>query len=74
MPKQVKAPLKVPPAFELDRMISIDEAAALAGLSRDSIRKHHRHLIRRLSPGRIGLRVRDVLAIGNCDKPTFTAA
>jgi hypothetical protein len=70
MPKQVK----VPAAFELEQMISIDEAAALAGLSRDSVRKHYRHLICRLSPGRVGIRLRDALAIGNRNKTSPNAA
>jgi hypothetical protein len=39
--------------FELDRILSIDEVVALSGLSRDTIRRHHSHLIRRLSPRRL---------------------
>jgi hypothetical protein len=53
-------------AFELDRILSLDEVAAFAGVSRDSLRRHHAHLIRRLSPGRVGHPgLRDALAIGN---------
>jgi hypothetical protein len=55
----------VPTAFDLERMLSINEAAVLVGLSPYSLRRHHRHLIRRLTPGRVGIRLRDVLSIGN---------
>jgi hypothetical protein len=48
-----------------NRMLSLNEAAALAGLSRDSILRHYQPFIRRLTPRRIGIRMRDVLKIGN---------
>jgi hypothetical protein len=54
----------VPTAFDLERMLSVNEAAVLVGLSPYSLRRHHRHLIRRLTPGRVGIRLRDVLSIG----------
>jgi hypothetical protein len=50
--------------FELDRILSIDEVVALSGLSRDTIRRHYSHLIRRLSPRRLGMRLGDALTIG----------
>jgi hypothetical protein len=50
--------------YALEKIVTIDEAAEIAGISRDSIRRHHSHLIRRLSPRRVGLRLRDVLQIG----------
>ena len=49
--------------FELDRIVSIDEVVALSGLSRDTIRRHHSHLIRRLSPRRLGIRLGDALTM-----------
>ena len=49
--------------FELDRILSIDEVVALSGLSRDTIRRHHSHLIRRLSPRRLGIRLGDALSM-----------
>jgi hypothetical protein len=49
--------------FELDRILSIDEVVALSGLSRDTIRRHHSHLIRRLSPRRLGIRLGDALTM-----------
>jgi hypothetical protein len=62
----------VPTAFDLERMISVNEAAVLVGLSPYSLRRHHRHLIRRLTPGRVGIRLRDVLAIGSPNAPAST--
>jgi hypothetical protein len=54
-----------PSAFELDRMLTLDEVAKFRGLSKDSIRRHYGHLIRHLSPRRRGMNVRDALTIGN---------
>lgn len=53
------------PPFELERVITLAEAAELTGLSRDSLQRHYARLIRRLSPRRVGMKLRDVLAIGN---------
>ena len=50
--------------LELERVISLAEVAELAGVSEDTIRRHHPHLIRRLSPRRVGVKLRDALAIG----------
>jgi hypothetical protein len=54
-----------PVSSELDRMVPLNEASVLAGISRDSLRRHYGHLIRQLSPRRVGMRVRDVLSIGS---------
>jgi hypothetical protein len=50
--------------LELERVISLAETAELTGVSEDTIRRHHPHLIRRLSPRRVGVKLRDALAIG----------
>lgn len=50
--------------LKTERFITIAEAAALTGLSEDSLRRHHSHLIRRLSPRRLGMKLGDVLSIG----------
>jgi len=42
----------------------MDEASEISGLSPDSIRRHYKHLIRQLSPRRVGLKLGDVLQIG----------
>jgi hypothetical protein len=54
-------------AVEMQRVVSIPEAARLCGLSTDTLRRRHRDKFIRLSPRRIGMRVGDVLDIG---KPT----
>lgn len=50
--------------LELEKIVSLNEAATLAGISVDGLRRHHGHLIRRLSPRRVGVKLRDALAIG----------
>jgi hypothetical protein len=50
--------------IELQRIVSLAKAAELTDLSVDTLRRRHSHLIRRLSPRRLGMRLRDVLAIG----------
>jgi hypothetical protein len=51
--------------LERERIISLIEAAELTGLSQDSLRRHYSHLIRRLTPRRLGMKLGDVLAIGS---------
>jgi hypothetical protein len=53
-----------PYSFELERILPLDEAAVLVGLSQDSLRRHYKHLILHLSPRRVGIRLRDALSIG----------
>ena len=50
--------------LELERLVSLAEASDLTGLSIDSLRRHYSHLIRRLSPRRLGIKLRDALGIG----------
>ena len=54
-----------PTAFELERMLTLDQVAEFSGLSKDGIRRHYAHLIRRLSPRRVGMKLRDALTIGD---------
>ena len=54
-----------PSAFEPERIITLAEAAQLTGLSEDSLRRHYASLFRRLSPRRIGMKLRDAPTIGN---------
>jgi hypothetical protein len=51
-------------AIERARFVSLAEAAHILGISEDGIRRHHSHLIRRLSPRRVGIRLGDLLEIG----------
>jgi hypothetical protein len=52
-------------AFGPDQMLDLAEAAALIGVSKDTLKRHYRHFIRQLSPGRVGIRMRDALSIGD---------
>jgi hypothetical protein len=52
-------------ALELESFISPRQAARILGVSEITIVRHYRHLYRRLSPRRWGLKLRDVLAINN---------
>jgi hypothetical protein len=63
-PATTKDPSGSPTEFELERMLTLDEVAKFRGLSKDSIRRHYGHLIRRLSPRRRGMNLRDALTIG----------
>jgi hypothetical protein len=51
-----------PTEFDLQRMLTLDEVAEFRGLSK--VRRHYGHLIRRLSPRRVGMTLRDALTIG----------
>ena len=49
-------------AFELERHISIAQAAAQKGISPDTFRRHYGHPIRQASPRRQTVKVRELLA------------
>jgi len=49
--------------LELEKVISLREAAELAGVSEDTLKRHHRNKIRQMSPHRLGMRVKDALSI-----------
>jgi hypothetical protein len=48
-------------AIELQRIAPLSEAARLAGVSKDTLQRHHADKILKLSPRRLGMRVRDAL-------------
>ena len=50
---------------ELERIVPPDEAEQLTSLSHDTLRRRFPNLIVNLSPRRVGIRLRDVLAINN---------
>lgn len=55
-----------PPTWlELQRVLSLDEAARQTGLHRDSIRKRYPQFVLRLSPHRLGIKLKHVLEIGS---------
>ena len=51
-------------ALQLERVVSLAEASELTGLSIDSLKRHYAGSILRLSPRRLGMRLRAVLEIG----------
>jgi hypothetical protein len=52
-------------ALELMRIVTIDKAAELAGMSRSTLMRNHADKVIRISAKRRGMRVRDALMIGN---------
>jgi hypothetical protein len=49
----------------LERIVSLREASELSSLSEDTLRRRYSAKLIKLSPRRTGMRLRDVLAIGN---------
>lgn len=53
----------LPTEVQLMRIINIRQAAELAGVSTRTMQRIHADKIIRISPGRLGMRVRDALMI-----------
>jgi hypothetical protein len=49
-------------AIDLEHHVSVSKAAAIKGVSEDTFKRHFRHLIRHVSPRRLTVRLRDLLA------------
>jgi predicted HTH domain antitoxin len=49
--------------IELQRIVSLSEAAQLSGISIDTIKRRHAEKIIQLSPRRLGMRVREALML-----------
>ena len=52
-----------PTWLELERVVPLSEVERITSLSHDSLSRHHKEKIVALSPGRRGMRLKDVLAI-----------
>jgi hypothetical protein len=52
-------------ALDLERHISLPEAAKLFNVSEDTFRRHYSHLIRKVSPRRNTVKLRDLLSEEN---------
>jgi hypothetical protein len=63
IPMSETATPSAPTWLELERVISLPEAMSLTNLSDDTLKKEYRHLIVRLSPRRVGMKMSDALAI-----------
>jgi hypothetical protein len=55
-------PLERPDWIELEKHVSVPEAARIKGISPDTFKRHYPHLIRRPSPRRCTVKLRDLLA------------
>ena len=55
---------KQPGWLDLERIISLEVASKLLGLSVDTVKRRHPEIVRKLSTRRLGARLRDVLAAG----------
>ena len=53
--------------IELERQVPLHEAARLSGVSERTLQRHHAEKIRRPSPRRRTMKLRDVLAIGQAN-------
>ncbi|MEH2526744.1 MULTISPECIES: hypothetical protein [unclassified Bradyrhizobium] len=56
---------KIDRLLELERIAPLSEAARLAGISEDSLKRNHKNKIISLGPRRLGMRVRDALFLGS---------
>jgi hypothetical protein len=63
--RNIKLPELSP--IELHRIVSMEEAARVSGVSDDTLRRHHRDKIVRMSPRRIGMRLGDALGLRSED-------
>jgi hypothetical protein len=48
-------------ALELEKHVSVPEAAAIKGISPDTFKRHYSHLIRKQSPRRNSVKLRDLI-------------
>jgi hypothetical protein len=58
-------PLDAPNWIELQRIIDLKEVSRLTNLSVDTLKRRYAQKILRLSPRRLGMRVRDALTIAD---------
>jgi hypothetical protein len=61
MSAQPSSELDISRDRELERIVSLQQASRLMGISADTIRRRHADKILRLSPRRQGMRLRDAL-------------
>ena len=59
--KKPRARPELPSDLTRLRMVSLREAAEIRGVSVDGFRRHFGHLVRRVSPRRLAVRVGDLL-------------
>jgi hypothetical protein len=68
MPNLIPGAVSLSP-IELEKHVSVPEAARFLGISPDTFKRHYRHIIRKISPRRTVVKLRDLLA----DEPRTAA-
>jgi hypothetical protein len=63
MPNPVDRHNSLNPERELDRIVELPEASRLSSLSVDTIKRRHADKLIKLSPRRVGIRLRDALML-----------
>ena len=63
MPAPTSSHIQLSPERELDRIVSLEQAARLCSLSADTIKRRHGDRLVQLSPRRVGIRIRDALLL-----------
>jgi len=48
-------------ALDLEKRVSVPKAAEILGISVDTFKRHYQHLIRKVSPRRENVKLRDLL-------------
>jgi hypothetical protein len=64
MPGASKRRFTLHPSLELERIITLAEAYDVCGLSPDAIRDNYPDLVIRLSPRRVGIKLKHALGLG----------
>jgi hypothetical protein len=64
MPGAVKRRFQLPTELQGEQIISLRAAAEISGLSIDTWKRNHAALIIRLSPRRVGVRLKHALGVG----------
>jgi hypothetical protein len=64
MPGATRRRFQLPTELEGERIVGLQDAAELSGISVDTWKRRYQHLLIRLSPRRLGVKLRDVLSLG----------
>jgi hypothetical protein len=61
---------RLPSWLELERIVLLEEAERITTLSPDTLKRRYAPCIVRLSPRRVGMKLRHVLAIASGERPS----
>jgi hypothetical protein len=65
VPAPRKKPFRLPPHLEMEQIVSLADAAIVAGVSADVLRKELADKLIQLSPRRQGIRLKDALRLNS---------